>query len=218
MWAKIKDFFARIWVKIVAMGSWAVIGILALAAILAAIVVAVKLNSRENLPDRPEIAKLFEPSISTPLPPDINPAAPPENDKAGSIAGANTNNQSDNYTSPKSGIDPNEPIPYQNENLKISAILPAHSTINENGNQVKIFGANGMLLYVINSDPATDSLDQIISQLVLSPDARNIKSGQFANNPAVLFTVNNQTGIVTIKNGRTYYIVGQEKYIRDVSL
>lgn len=190
-------------------------------------------ESSDNNSNTPEVAQVYEPSIGTPLPPDVKPggdqtsvAATVEN--SGEVAGATTNEPSNASTpeqaqqmmvAPKTGIDPNDPVEYENSSLKFKATLPAGTQVSEQASDVKFTNKSGSLYYMVSTvNAGAETLQTITAQLNNSPTASNISYTTFGSNKtqAIKFTAKNfGQGVAVIANGKIYYLLGNSKYFSD---
>ena len=221
IWNKIKAFFSRIWQGL----TWAgriIIGIILLTIIFLAIY-GISNDKEDNNKDSdnkdPEVAQVYEPSIGSPLPATTTPS-----DNSGTVAGASTTTNSNGkptniMIAPAAGIDPNQPIAYESQALHFSAILPAHSTVNESQKNKVIFTSeSGKILYYIVSttNAGLETLSSIQNQLVNSPSVTNLTSVSFNSQPALSFQSKDYGyGIVMISKGKIYYLLGDNKYFTD---
>ncbi len=172
-------------------------------------------TSEDN--NTPEIAQVYEPSIGSPLPPDVPAETNWDNaDNAGNVAGASTTTPSNEgatmMIAPNAGVNPNEPIPYQNDVLKFAVTLPAGSEVSEEDGKVVFTKNDGSLLFIASTQPAgTDTLETIKSQLSNSPSANNISYSTFSGKKSLKFTAKEYgTGTVFIANGKIYYLLGTQ--------
>lgn len=228
IWGKITGFFSRIWQGL----TWAgriIIGIILIALIALAIYAATN-NSKDEKSDKndPEVAQVFEPSIGSPLPATTTPSDSTADTTSttagakidGTVAGDSTTvpSSTNMMLAPATGIDPNEPIIYENSTLLFSAILPANSNVDESNTEKIIFTSRTKkLLYIVSTTKAeTESITSLQSQLKNSPSASNIQSTTFAGLPALSFTTTDYgDGLVFIDNGRIYYLLGNNQYFSD---
>lgn len=223
--SKLEIFLASIWAKIRSGGKWILTAILVIALLIVGLIVFNKNNKdkdKETTNSRPEVAQIYEPSISTPLPPDTAPSDSSTN-SSGEVSGAvttvaSTSTQTENFSAPKTGINPNEPIKYENAEFKFSVTLPTRSQVVEKSDSVYFYSDTGALLYSINVVNSSESLDQIILELKSSPDVNKISKTIFGTNPAINFSTKTQTGYVISKNNKIYYITGDQKYLINISL
>lgn len=208
--------------------AFSIVALILIAAIILLIVKTAKKdketsNSNSNTP---EVAQVYEPSIGTPLPADVNtdsgtttvattpvPETKPEVENSGEVAGATTTIE-EQLTAPKTGIDPNEPVAYENTSLKFSATLPAGTQVFEKANEVKFIEKNNTLEYFVSvSNSGSETLQTIAAQLQNSPTVNNVKFGTFANLKTIQFDAKGfGQGMAVISNGKIYYILGNSKY------
>ncbi len=217
MWSKLKEIFSNF-------ASVVITVILVIAIITAGIIIARKNNEdKKSETNNPEVAQIFEPSISTPLPADVNPEAATNNSQeasttedTGTVAGEVTSESSQsatNYEAPKSGVDPNAPIAYQNTDYGLNIILPARTNVSEKNNLIT-FGT----LFSVNVVDSKETLDQISAELSYSPDAKDIQVATISGKQALKFSLNGKTAYVVLKNNKAFYLIGQEKFITQVKL
>jgi cytoskeletal protein RodZ len=216
MWSKLKEIFSNF-------ASIVITIILLIAIITAGILIARKNNEdKKSETSNPEVAQIFEPSISTPLPADVNQETTTDNNTAavsensGEVAGETTTEPSQsvtNYVAPKSGIDPNAPIAYQNDTYGLSITVAAHTNISEHNNLIT-FGT----LFSVNVVDSKETLDQISAELSYSPDAKDIQAANLSGKQALKFNLNGKTAYVVLKNNKVLYLIGQEKFITQVKL
>lgn len=214
----IKGFFAWLGEKLAGAAKFIVGGILLLALIITGVVLSQREdNNKEDTSGRPEIAQVFEPSIGTPLPADVNEdVAESEinnNREPGSVSGATTT-----FVSPPTGIDPNKPIKYSNDELGFAMMLPARSTVQEKNNTVNFFANNGSLLASVTIVSGPETLNDIRTQLSYSPDVKNLQSSELANQPALKYSINNLDGYAFKSNSSTYYLTGQSEILKQFSI
>ena len=239
------SFIAWLWGKIKAGGRWLVTILVLAALIIVGIIIYNNNSDSNNEPSsgavRPEVAQVFEPSIGTPLPPDTQvepdqavqtPAdsqnsateATPEATTTppttaapttGTVAGSAT---STTYVAPKSGINLNAPITYNNSTYKFTATLPARSTVREEGSTISFFSANGNLLYSMSVVTNPESLDTIIEQLQNSDGVTAISKTTKFGYPAIQFTKNSTSGLVVLNNSTAYYLIGQKSYFEQFKI
>ncbi len=228
IWGKIKGFFSRIWQGL----TWAgriIIGIILIVLIALAIYALTNNKKDEDTnKDGPEVAQVYEPSIGSPLPATTTPSDSTTNastttastDKAGTVAGDSTasSSQTDMMLAPATGIDPNEPITYENPNLLFTAILPAGSNVDESNTEKIIFTSQTRkLLYIVSTSKAeNESIADLQNQLKNSSSVSSVRSATFAGLPALSFTATDYgNGLVFIDNGRIYYLLGNNQYFSD---
>ncbi|HEX3099684.1 MAG TPA: hypothetical protein VHQ41_01785 [Patescibacteria group bacterium] len=226
-----KDFFKRIWARITAWprsskitaGIWG----LCVVAFVAFLIIHHNIfeNNKNNADQAPEVTQNYEPRIGEPLSTDV----PSDTVAIGAtVAGDSTTTPAapepapQNYmVAPKTGVDPNEPIAYENSDLKFSATLPAGAKVNESQlNKVIFTTKQGSLLYIVSTSSAdNETLQTLKAQLSNSSSASNITNTTFNNHPALKFTVQGYgAGIVFIANGKIYYLLGTEKYFADFKI
>ncbi|GEM_PF-1442222 len=218
MATNIKGFFAWLGEKIAGAAKFVIGGILLLALIITGVVLSQREDEdKEDTSGRPEIAQVFEPSIGTPLPPDVNEDATESEGtnerEPGSVNGATTT-----FISPPTGLDPNKPIKYSNDELGFAVILPARSTVQEKNNTVNFFGNNGALLASVTIVSGPETLNDIRTQLSYSPDVKNLQNAKLANQPALKYSINNLDGYAFKSNNSTYYLTGQSEILKQFSI
>lgn len=231
MWIKFKEFFAWLWGEIKQGGKWVIGGLIALILIVAGIF---SLNNNENNKNtssdsRPEVAQVYEPSIGTPLPPDTS-------EGKAEVSGAVTNtpstaegtNQNDTtnstaqqttYIAPSTGVDDNKPFVYKNSDLNFQALLDGGTQVEERSEGIKFTSKSGKLLfYVTVSKSGSETHDSLVSQLSASTMTSQISKTSFLGLPAVNYLQNNQNALAVLKTNSVYYIVGEQKYFKNISL
>lgn len=214
-------------------------GLIALILIVGAIIGINQNNDKKSdTSGQPEIAQVYEPSISTPLPPDTNP----DNANSGQVAGDSTTNVSatvgepanssstssstttssasptTSFVAPASGIDPNLPIKYESSELRFKAVLPAGTKVDEQANTVTFYSASGSLLYNVNVTDTKDSYQTIALQLKSSKEVSQISKAIFAGTEALQFSANNLTGYVVLKNNKAYYFMGRNSSLNNITI
>lgn len=218
IWEKIKSFFSRIWNGLTRAGRivLALIIVLLIGTVVYAATYKKEDKPEDNKEGDVEVAQVYEPSIGTPLPPDV-PVETPAAISPGTVAGITSD---PSFMAPPTGIDDNEPIKYSNSSFKFGAILPPHSQVNEQENSVTFSNAKGDLLYTVSTHSAeSETLTSIESQLRNSPTASTISPTTFANTKALSFTAKGfGTGTVFIAHGTVYYILGDANQMSSFSL
>ncbi len=218
--SKFKLFWSLLWAKIRGAAKWIIGAVIALAILVAALI---GLNNQDDKKDdtsnRPEVAQVYEPSISTPLPPDTNDST---TEPSGQVAGATTmeasTTTSQTFTAPPTGIDTSKPIYYSNTAMGIKATLPAQSIVTEKTNSVVFHSKAGALLYNIDIVRTSDNLNSIYDQLKASTSISNITKTTFAGNDAWQFSYQNFAGYVIVKNNQAYYIIGDAKNLTNITI
>ncbi len=235
--SKFQLFLTLLWAKIKGAAKWLVGGLAALAVLVIALI---GLNSddtkKETTNTRPEIAQVYEPSISTPLPPDNNstesdPNATRPEANTGQVAGATTTESFNSnsaatstapqvFVAPKSGINDYEPIKYENTVLGIKTTLPAGTQVIEKNSSITFYSKSGSLLYTLDVIDTKDTLEKILEQLQTSTNISKISKTNFANNPALQFSINKNAlnGYIISKNNKAYYFIGNNKYLVNISI
>lgn len=222
----------RILWKSLSLISRVVIAIWAIAIIAFVIFLIVRHNKNKDDANKnsntPEVAQTYEPSIGTPLPPDVQPEggstkATATVENSGEIAGATTDEPSnasspeeaqEMMVAPKTGIDPNEPVIYENQNFK--AVLPAGTQVSEKSTEIVFTSKSGILLFQVSVNNADgETLQSIEAQLKNSPSVSNISQTNFNGSviKSLSFTVKGfGQGTAIIANGKIYYLLGNSKY------
>ncbi|QQS22762.1 hypothetical protein IPM19_03990 [bacterium] len=229
MLSRLKLIFASIWAKIKGAGKWLVGGLIALVLIVGAIIgINQNDDKKSDTSDQPEIAQVYEPSISTPLPPDNNS----ESASSGQVAGDSTtsvsatvNDQSTSasepattFIAPAAGVDPSQPIKYENSAFGLKAVLPAGAKVDEQAGTVTFYSASGKLLYNVNVVDSKDSYETITAQLKSSSEVGKISKATFAGSEAIQFSTNNLTGYVVLKNSKAYYFIGNSSSLNNITI
>lgn len=207
-------------------------------AIIALIVVLIVRNHNKNKDkeansNTPEIAQTYEPSIGTPLPADVKPEGSGARvtalvENSGEVAGATTSEPSTTtpanspeqaqqmMIAPKTGIDPNELVAYENKSLKFSATLPAGSEVKESSTTIKFLSKTESLYYIVSvSDAGSENLQSVANQLKNSSTASKITQATLADNKTqvINFTAKGYgQGQVIIANNKIYYLLGNSQY------
>ncbi len=196
-------------------GSFLLIGL----ALLGTILYARSRDDKDDNKSNPELAEVYEPSIGTPLAPDT----PGNNvNRPGEVGGAVTPSPTPtpavapktgvNLIAPKTGVDSNEPVSYDNDTLRFSAILPAGTNVTEKNGSVTFSSAQNAWYYTVSvSLQDSESLATIESQLRNSPSVKNIRAVSFNGIQALQFD-SSKNGMVFIANGKIYYLLGDNKY------
>lgn len=223
IWEKIKAFFVGVWEGLSVAGR-ILVGLILIG--LVGLVVYAAYGGNENKDQdkdkTPDVAQVYEPSIGTPLPAD-NPDQPASR-PGGAVGGAATTEPSTpqqsgsgNFVAPPSGVDPNEPVKYQNNDLKFAATLPVGSDVKEEGSRIIFNSAGGKLHYIVSVNEAgSDTLSAIESQLHNSPTVSNISHAEFSNLNALKFDAKGfGAGVVFVANGKIYYLLGNSQLFSD---
>lgn len=229
LWQKLKEFALKIWHGLTVTGR-VIAGAILVGLLILVAYTASKNEDKNNDNDGPEVAQVYEPSIGSPLPPDVNTESATNSTKiTAQVGGASTtepsNNSAENKTAeekmvstnntdfkvaPKTGINPNDPIQYQNDELRFAVALPAGTKVSEENGQVTFTSSNGSLLYTVSTN-SIDSLSNVRAQLQRSPAVANITDTKFANSSALQFIAQGYgSGLVFIANGKTYYLLGNK--------
>lgn len=217
LWEKFKAFLKRIWDGLTTIGR-IILGLIIIAAVVLVSFAFSKDTDEDKQENNPEITQVYEPSIGTPLPPDVAETGSTTN--SGNVSGASTaepSNTAPTFVAPAAGIDDSEPIKYESSTLKFTAVLPAYSQVNEQTDGVKFSSANGKLHYVVSvNSVGSENLASIEAQLRNSPTASNISYTQIGNTNALKFNAKGYgTGIAFIANSKIYYLLGNGQYFTD---
>ncbi len=232
MWTKFKEFIAWLWGKIKLGGKWVLAGVIALALIVAGIFSLDKNTSKQNSNSdaRPEVAQVYEPSIGTPLPPDTTGG---QSEVSGAVTTEpstiqttptqeetnTTNSQQVTYIAPNTGVDDTKPFVYTNQQLGFTVMLDGGTQVEEQLEGVKFTSKTGTLLfYVVTSKNNSETQDSIINQLSASNMTNQISKSNFLSYPSVSYLQNNQKALVVLTTNKIYYIVGEQKYFKNISL
>ena len=224
MWTKIKAFFSWIWLKIKSGAKWILAVVIIVALAVAGIFAIVNKDDKTDSTDKEvEVAQIFEPSIGTPLPPDIT-------ETGGEVSGAQTEtpSSSDNssgiqepstqYVAPKTGVNDDEPFVYKNSKLGFQVSLAGGTQVIEASEGAQFLSKNGKLLFYTVMIPAKGiSVAEISSQLNQSSGTGNIIASTFGNFPSVSFSQNHQNGLALITSDKLYYLVGDQNYFKNFS-
>lgn len=224
---KIRDFFSRVWHGLTVAGR-IIIGVI-LIIIIVLIAFALSNNKDDNKGDEnnPEVAQVYEPSIGSPLPADTNESVSQDTKVTATVAGDSTTTSSTEETpttnwmvAPNAGVDPNEPIVYENNSLRFTATLPAGTKVDEQTEKVAFTSEASKLLYIVSTQSVgSETLKTVEAQLSNSPTVSNIQSASFAGQQAIQFTSKDYgTGTVFIANGKIYYLLGNSKYFADFKI
>ncbi len=219
IWQKFKGLFGQAWSGLTVAGR-IIAGIIIIGLLGFIIYAATNDSSKDNQDDKaPEIAQVYEPSIGSPLPADSN--------SSGAVSGASTTEPSeaqnnspsnemkeDSKVAPPTGINPADPIKYESSKFGFSAVLPAHSNVEEADSQIRFTSQDGKLQYIVSvNETGTDTLNSIKSQLSNSQAVNNITQIKFVGMDALQFSVEQYgTGVVFLLNGKTYYLLGSQTY------
>lgn len=219
-WEKIKTFFRRIWNGLTTAGRIILGLILVAAVILISFAFSKESDKTSEENSSPEIAQVYEPSIGTPLPPDVNQEGVTGNVGGATTDEASTSTPQTNFIAPAAGVDDSKPIKYESSALRFAAVLPAYSQVNEQSDGVKFTSRDGTLHYIVSvNDAGTENLASIESQLRNSPTANNITYTNINNSQAIKFTAKGYgTGITFIANGKIYYLLGNSQFFSEFSL
>lgn len=220
---KIADFFRWLGQKLVQGGKWVVTALLLIAIAVTGFIIADNQaeDNSETTSDRPQIAQVFEPSIGTPLPPDVaeeesttpeQTATPDQPNQQ--IAGDNTEQQ---FIAPPTGIDDDEPIKYHSEELGFRALLPPSTQVVEEGSTISFFTKSGKLLYAVSKTPQQNR-EEVQQQLRLSNHVSKIEPSVFAGQAGWKFQVGNQAGLAVLAPHGTFYLTGNAEHFDHFSL
>jgi hypothetical protein len=231
-----KEQLLKIWASLGKAGK-GLLG-LVIAAILATSVFAVANKQGSDSQPAPEIAQVYEPSIGTPLPPDVAGGAVAEAPAAPETATTPQAGQSQGeFSQPSRGyltgqepavsaavrsLEPADsgPVQYQNTLLKFAATLPSDSRITENADGATFSTPQGKLLYLVSvSEAGGDSLQHIENQLRNSSSVSNLIYTQAVGQPALSFTAHGLgSGLAIVANGKVYYLFGSNQYFPEFKL
>lgn len=219
MWSNIKGFFIWLGEKLAGVGVFLIIiGILILAIIIAGMITS---RRQDNSADKnSEIAQINKPSIGDAIEPDVNDSSntKSETDKdSGTTAGASTDRVTE-FVSPATGINPNAPIAYYNDELGFRVTLPPHAVVKEEADLVNFYSATGQLLATLNKIATQDSLADVKTQLQFSPDVKNLRDSEFAGRPALAYAVKNLSGFAIKTDNSVFYFTGQADILKQLSI
>jgi hypothetical protein len=212
-WQKVKNFFVSGWRALTHAGR-IILGILLICIIVLGGLI-LRHNRESSDADRaPEVAQTYEPSIGTPLPPDVQNVAVTATVAGDSTTEPSTPQSADIKVAPKTGIDPSEPIEYHNDELKFSAVIPVGSTVDEQVSYINFYSANGKWEYSVSVQKAgTENLASIASQLHNSSGSSQIELGKLGNFDGVKFlSTDYRTGFALFAHDRIYYLLGNQEY------
>lgn len=223
MWSKLKSFFNALWARVRSAGNWLIGGLIAAVLVVGAIVgLNQSSDKKSDSGGQPEVAQVYEPSIGTPLPPD-NPG---QSGNDGQVAGDNTGVSatvnpaapSTTFVSPSAGVDPTQPIKYENSSLGFKTVLPPGTIVDEKTGTVSFYDPKGTLLYLVEVAASTDSLDAISAQLEASQDVDNVSRTTFIGLNALQFSTRSATGYVALKNNKVYYFIGAQDKLQNITI
>lgn len=218
--SKFRLFWSLLWAKIRGASKWLLSVVLLVVILIIALIGFNANNKKTDTTNQPEVAQVYEPSIGTPLPADTTPSdnsgSTSTDNQTGQVEGTTTTDTA--FLAPKTGVDPSEPIKYENSSLGITATIPAGSDVKETTNSVTFFSNTGSLLYSLNVVTGSDSLESITQQLKASPDVSKVIKTTFADNSALQFSTKNQVGYAISKNNKIYYLIGYDKYLTNISI
>lgn len=215
IWGKIKHLFSRIWTGLTVAGRIVVgIWIICLIALASFLTIRHNNNTKDNEDNKTvEVTQVYEPSIGSPLPAD-NPGAVAGDSTTVASTNANSTDDTATMMAPHTGIDPSEPIAYENDVLKFTATLPAGSEVKELETSVEFNSARGMLQYLVSVQTTADeTLKTIEAELHNSPTVSHISSTTISGVSALKFEAKGYgTGLTFIANGQIYYLLGNSQY------
>lgn len=225
IWLKIKNAFAWLSAKLGDAGQYLLTAGVVILLLIASIFVIQQWPGQNRPDSNPEVAQGPRPSIGEALNPDVNIEVVdnPDKDKtitqgepkpeAGKVEGQQTE-----YVAPPTGLDPNKPVRYYNDELGFKTTLPPRSTITEQGSTVNMYSESGQLLATVTVVKAQDSLADIKTQLSFSPEISGLKDAQFASKPALSYSVNQLNGYALTHNGHIYYLTGNSQTLAQFSI
>ncbi len=223
-----KSFWTLLSAKLRGFGKWLIGGIVALIVLIVALIGIHNSDNKDSdkteTAKKPEVAQVYEPSISTPLPPDTTPSDSSSStttpSDSGTVAGATTTEPSTSttYVAPATGINDADPIHYENTALNLKAILPAHTQVKETNTSVSFYSPLGKLLYQVDMVKAKSSLEQISAQISASPEVIKVTKSNFAGNQAIQFTTKKAVGYALVTTGQIYYFTGDANFLKDITI
>lgn len=199
-------------------GSLLVIGLALLGTIL-----YVRSQDEDNKDsDSPEIAQVYEPSIGSALPPDtpgqngsVGEASVTEPTPTPVVAPASGVNLSGEFVAPNTGVDDDMPIKYSNDKFKFVATLPPKSNVIEQDDSITFTSQQASRYFTVSvSNQGNETLATIEAQLKNSTSVKTMQSTNFNGIAALQFTGmdKNNSGTVFIKDGKIYYLLGNQQY------
>lgn len=245
MWESIKRFFTDIFEGLGEAGQYLITGVGVIILVVGSILIAQQWTKNTQKPNSDqEVAQGPNASIGEALSPDVNIeiVEDPDKDKTIGQSQANSEGQtiavensevSENsknsgevkttqtetyFISPATGLDPNKPISYTNNDLGFKLTLPAGAQVIEKGSSVEIYTKDGTLLANITTVDTTDSLSDVKAQLSFSPEISSLKDSSLANQSALQYSVKNLTGYAVKNNNRLFYLTGQNDILSKFSL
>lgn len=236
MWDSIKRFFARLNEELGEASQYILTGTVVIILVIASIFIAQQWTKNASKPDmNPELTQRPNPSIGEALPPDVNieivdnpdkdksitQSTSEQNDQTVTVADSGEVKSADTQTyfiSPPTGLDPNKPVAYYNTDLGFKLTLPPGSTVQEQNNTVNMYSESGKLLASIIVVKTTESLADIKAQLNLSSEVSALTDAKLANQAALKYNVQQQTGYALKNSDRLYYLTGQSNILSQFSL
>ena len=227
IWSKIKAFFYRLGDGLGDAAPYLVTAVVVIAIISAGIFIVQERKQKIQLALNSQLESELNPDIGEPLAPDVNPETKPDANPTESenVTGNTTTEPAPEipaeeiiFEAPPTGLNPDAPIAYYNNELGFTITLPPKATIKEQGNAVNFYSQNGELLTTVSVLTATSSLAEIKSQLSLSPDVSGLQDSQFASLPALQYNQKHLRGYVVTKQNQIFYFTGQPNILSTVSL
>lgn len=228
MWDSLKRFFASVFNDLGEAGQYIITAVvLIILAVASIFIIQNWVTPEPDSAGRREVAQNLNPSIGQPLPPDVNidvvtnpqgsdskiNTTQPNNEQPGIVSGTMTE-----YVAPATGLNPDQPIAYNNDELGFKLTLPPRAIVQEQGNTVNFFSESGQLLATVSVQKSADSLADIKAQLSLSPDITGLQDIQFASKPALQYTQKQLRGYALKGNGQIFYLIGQTDILAQLSI
>lgn len=229
MWDSIKRTFASISNYLGEAGQYLITAVVLIVLAVASIFIIqnwVKPRPQDN--SKREVAQNLNPSIGEALPPDVNidVITKPEgaDSKISSAQPANTepqgevNSEMTEFVAPATGLDPNKPITYTNDNLGFKLTLPPRATVQEQGSTVNFYSEAGQLLATVSVVKTSETLADIKAQLSLSPDISSLQETKLADKQALSYNQKQLLGYAVKNQTQLYYITGQTEILSQLSI
>lgn len=239
MWQSIKRFFTDLFEGLGEAGQYLITGIGVIILVAGSILIAQQWTKNTQNPNSDkEVAQGPGASIGEALSPDVNIEIVEDPDKDKTIGQSQVNNEGQTiavenseisgevktaqtetyFISPATGLDPNKPITYTNDDLGFKLTLPAGAQVVEKGSSIDIYTKDGALLANITTVDTADSLSDVKAQLSFSPEISSLQDSNLANRSALQYNVNNLTGYAVKNNNRLFYLTGQNEILTKFSL
>lgn len=234
MWDSIKRFFTSIFDYLGEAGQYIVTAVvLIILAVASIFIIQNWVTPEPNSGDKREVAQNLNPSIGEALPPDVNidvvtspegadstiSSAQPSEDKQGIVNGTATqNNTMTEFVAPATGLNPDKPIAYYNDELGFKLTLPPRAIVSEQGTTVNFYSETGQHLATVSVQSSQDSLADIKAQLSLSPDISGLQDTQLASQPALQYTQKQLRGYALKSKNQIYYLTGQPDILSQISI